>query len=159
MSKLKVYLDTSVISAYFDFRKPVRQLMTQKWFQNDLENISPYISSLVVEEIGDHPDVVIRREMMEFIDRHELSLLEVNDNILEIAAIYRKNIIPHEINDSIHLATVAFYKLDAVASWNFKHIVNLATIKAIHNLNRLKGLASVEIVTIENLGGNKYGSL
>ena len=57
------------------------------------------------------------------------------------------------------MAMASFYKLDAIASWNFKHIVNLTTIKAIHNLNRSKGLAPVEIVTIEHLGGDKYGSL
>ena len=159
MPKLKVYLDTSVISAYFDFRKPVRQLVTQKWFQNDFKNISPYISSLVVEEIGAHPEIIIRREMLELINAHNLQLLEVNEDIFEMAAGYRKDIIPKEINDSIHLAAASFYKLDAIASWNFKHIVNLTTIKAIHNLNRSKGLAPVEIVTIEHLGGDKYGSL
>lgn len=30
MKKLKIYLDTSIISAYFDYWKPVRQLITQK---------------------------------------------------------------------------------------------------------------------------------
>ena len=159
MSKLKVYLDTSVISAYFDFRKPVRQLVTQKWFQNDLRGLSPYVSSLVLEEIGAHPDAAVRREMLELIDVHDLRLLEVNEDILEMAAIYREDVIPKETNDSIHLAVASFYRLDAVVSWNFKHMVNLATIKAIHDLNRAKGLAPVEIVTIEHLGGDKYGSL
>jgi cytochrome bd-type quinol oxidase subunit 1 len=32
--KTKLYLDTSIPSAYFDTSKPVRQLMTQKWFEN-----------------------------------------------------------------------------------------------------------------------------
>ena len=85
--------------------------------------------------------------------------MEINDDILKIAAMYRKKAIPNEINDSIHLAAASYYKLDAVVSWNFKHIVNLKTIKAIHDVNSVHGLSSVEIITIENLGGDKYGSL
>ena len=31
--KIKLYLDTSVPSAYYDSSKPIRQLITQKWFE------------------------------------------------------------------------------------------------------------------------------
>ena len=159
MSKPKIYLDTSIISAYFDLRKPVRQMMTQKWFRHELKDLTPYASTLVIEEIGAHPDESIRRVMLDLIDRNEVRILEISEDVLRIAASYRKNVIPKEINDSIHLAVAAHYRLDAVVSWNFKHIVNLKTIKAIHEINRQKGLAQVEIVSIENLGGDRYGSL
>jgi hypothetical protein len=36
--KTKLYLDTSIPSAYFDYNKPVRQLITQKWFENNAKN-------------------------------------------------------------------------------------------------------------------------
>jgi len=49
MKKLRLYLDTSIVSAYFDKRKPTRQLMTQKWFQNDLKDFLAFISTLVIE--------------------------------------------------------------------------------------------------------------
>jgi len=32
--KLTLYLDTSIPSAYYDTSKPVRQLITQKWFEH-----------------------------------------------------------------------------------------------------------------------------
>ena len=159
MPKPRIYLDTSVISAYFDPRKPVRQRMTQKWFQYELKDLIPYASTLVVEEIGAHPNESIRRAMLDLIDGNGVRILEINEDVLKIAAAYRKNVIPKEINDSVHLAVAAHYRLDAVVSWNFKHIVNLKTIKAIHEINRQKGLAQVEIVSIENLGGDKYGGL
>jgi predicted nucleic acid-binding protein len=159
MARLKIYLDTSILSAYFDLRKPMRQLMTQKWFQNDFKNLSPFISTLVLEEINAHPDETVKNEMLDLVDRHAIQVLEINNAVLKIAAAYRKKVIPQEINDAIHLSVAAYYKLDAVVSWNFKHIVNLKTIKVIHDVNRVEGLAPVEIVTIENLGGDKYGSL
>ena len=159
MKKLKIYLDTSILSAYFDLRKPARQLMTQKWFQNDLKGFSPCMSTLVLEEINAHPDGRVKDEMLKLIDHYSIQIFEINDDILKISATYREKVIPHEINDSIHLAVAAHYKLDAVVSWNFKHIVNLKTIKAIHEVNSIHGLAPVEIITIENLGGDKYGIL
>ena len=82
-------------------------------------------------------------------------MLELNDEIFSIAKDYRKKVISREVNDSIHLAVAAYYNLDAVVSWN----VNLKTIKVIHAINLNKGLNSVEIVTVENLGGDKYGTL
>lgn len=33
--KFRIYLDTSIPSAYFGFSKPLRQLITQKWFENE----------------------------------------------------------------------------------------------------------------------------
>jgi len=33
--KTKLYLDTSIPSAYFDFSKPARQLITQQWFKHE----------------------------------------------------------------------------------------------------------------------------
>ncbi len=159
MKKLRLYLDTSIVSAYFDKRKPTRQLMTQKWFQNDLKDFLAFISTLVIEEINAHPDEEAKNKMLSLINSHSIQVLEINNDILKIAAAYRKNVIPDETNDSIHLAVPAYYKLDAVVSWNFKHIVNLRTIKAIHDVNRSEGLPPVEIITIENLGGDKYGGL
>jgi len=64
MEKSDIYLDTSVLSAYFDMRKPARQLMTQKWFQNDLKNFLPYMSTLVLEEINDTPEKELRDKML-----------------------------------------------------------------------------------------------
>ena len=52
VKKLKIYLDTSVISAHFDFKKPVRQLITQKWFEDEIVRYESFISDTVLQEIG-----------------------------------------------------------------------------------------------------------
>jgi hypothetical protein len=41
--KTKLYLDTSIPSAFFDTSKPMRQLITQKWFENDASGFELYI--------------------------------------------------------------------------------------------------------------------
>ena len=49
--------------------------------------------------------------------------------------------------------------MGAIVSWNFKHIVNLKTINAIHQVNLNNDYGILEILTIEQLGGHKYGNL
>ena len=40
-----------------------------------------------------------------------------------------------------------------------KHIVNLNTMKAIHQINREQQYQPIEILTLEQLGGDQYGTL
>ena len=49
--KTKLYLDTSVSSAFFDTSKPMRQLITQKWLENEAVSYELYISPLTIQEI------------------------------------------------------------------------------------------------------------
>lgn len=48
----KLYLDTSIPSAYYDTSKPLRQLITQKWFENEIHNFELYISNIVFDELS-----------------------------------------------------------------------------------------------------------
>jgi len=57
--KIKVYLDTSVISAYFDKRNPERQFLTGLFFKR-IEIFDTYVSEVVLAEIDDTRDVQLR---------------------------------------------------------------------------------------------------
>jgi predicted nucleic acid-binding protein len=159
MKKMKIYLYTSVISAYFDYRKPVRQLITQKWFQFNIDDYDPYISTLVIQEIDKNTNLELKDKMLRLIDENSFSILEINNEAIKLAEIYRKEVIKKEIYDSIHIAIAAVNGLDAIISWNFKHIVNLNTINKIHSLNLQNKYNIVEILTPENIGGDKYANL
>ena len=67
---IKLYLDTSIPSAYFDYSKPVRQLITQKWFENDASLFELYISVIT--------------------DRHIPFLNNVNDCLVKKRGLYSK---------------------------------------------------------------------
>lgn len=49
--KLKVLLDTSVISAYFDERQPERMALTRDFWKN-IKNYQVYISKITHEEVS-----------------------------------------------------------------------------------------------------------
>lgn len=59
----------------------------------------------------------------------------------------------------MHIAIATHHRLDAIVSWNFKHLVNLRTIEAIHAVNLKNKYPLLEIITIEQLGGDMYGNV
>ncbi|MBU0701293.1 PIN domain-containing protein [bacterium] len=156
---LKIYLDTSVISAYFDFQKPVRQLITQKWVQQNAKEFDLFASTLVLEEIDQNTDHELREKMLQLLNMLSISILEVNEVIFTLASVYREYILPQEINDTVHIAIASYYAIDAIVSWNFRHIVNLKTMKAIQEINIKQDYSSIQILTLENLGGDQYGTI
>lgn len=156
---MKIYLDTSIISAYFDMSKPVRQLMTVKWLQNEAAEFDLYISTLVIAELSADPDERRRENMLNLVRDLNLTVLELQPTAVELAATYRRQIIPNEVNDSLHIALATVSGIDAIVSWNFRHIVNVKTMKAVHEINLANAYQTIEIVSVENLGGEKYGSI
>ena len=91
----------------------------------------------------------------------ELSPIVISITYIEhaLAEKYRKGILRNEINDPLHIATSPLAQLDAIVSWNFRHLVNLETMRTINQINLIEGLKIIEIVSPENLGGDQYGSL
>lgn len=59
------------------------------------------------------------------------------------------------IEDCRHIAMATIYKVDVLASWNFKHIVNLDKIKGYNSINLRLGYAMIEIRSPKDL--IKYG--
>ncbi len=155
----QIYLDTSIISAYFDFHKPVRQLITQKWFESNAKDYQLFASTVVLEEIHKNTDHPLLVKMLQLVNDYAISIFEVNEEIVQLAEQYRAHVLPQEINDTLHLAIASYYGLDAVVSWNFRHLVNLKTMKAIQVINLQQHYPEIQILTLENIGGAQYGSI
>ena len=60
--KIRVYLDTSVISALFDERNPERKSLTEAFFA-EIGNFETFISEITVAEIERTPDMELRSKM------------------------------------------------------------------------------------------------
>lgn len=157
--RYKIYFDTSIISAYFDHKKPVRQLMTEKWIENESKKYEIFISTLVLDEINKNKDENLKIKMLNLLNELKVSVLEIDNETEKLAEKYRKEILTKEINDTLHIATASINKINAILSWNFRHIVNLKTIENIHKINLKNNYSIIEIISIENLGGYKYGNI
>jgi hypothetical protein len=60
------------------------------------------------------------------------------------------------IEDCRHIALATIHKVDVMASWNFKHIVNLDRIKGYNSVNLRHGYTMIEIRSPKDLV--KYGN-
>ena len=55
------------------------------------------------------------------------------------------------LEDCRHIALATIYKVDVLASWNFKHIVNLDRIKGYNSVNYKLGYQMIEIRSPKDL--------
>lgn len=81
--RMKIYLDTSVISALFDERNPERRSLTKAFFA-EVGNFETFISEITVAEIEHTPDMEFRSKMMDAVSR--FSVLSLNDDVEWIAS-------------------------------------------------------------------------
>ena len=64
---LTFYLDTSTPSAYYDTSKPVRPLMTQKWFEHKAMLYTLYTSVTASDEIDEFGNLTKRQQIQELL--------------------------------------------------------------------------------------------
>lgn len=146
MKRPVVYLDTSVLSAYFDERAPERQTLTQTFWKDRLPVFEGVISDLVLEEVRDTPDLD-RRANLERLTG-PLTVLPRAADSADLATEYvqRGVFSPADFNDALHLAVAATNDIRLLLSWNFRHLVRLSTRTQVNLVNSLLGFGPIEIL-------------
>jgi len=151
MKREKIYLDTSVPSAYFDKRTRERQKATVKFWNEVLPNYQTYISDITVEELENTKDEILRQNLRKLIA--DFKVLKSNDRIKELASGYIKNkVFPERyFEDALHVAISTFYEIHYLVSWNFEHLVKVKTRNLVKSVNILEGFSEIEIVSPQEL--------
>ena len=146
MIKSKVYLDTTVPSAYHDDRTPDRQRLTKQFWTERLPDFECVISTIVLIEINDTPDPERRDNIEGLIDDFEV--LEFGEEAYELAQEYvERGIFPEKYtSDANHVAIAVVNGIGYFASWNFKHLVRVNTRREVNLVNALLGYQQIEII-------------
>jgi len=144
--KIKLYLDTSVISALFDDRNPHRQFLTQLFFKN-IETFDAYVSEVVLAEIDGTRDVRLRTKLRGM--AIPFKLLPIDEESRTLADEYVKHgAIPSDYpEDALHISIATVNRIDYLISWNFEHIVKVKTRRIVNMVNSSLGYPDLEIVT------------
>jgi predicted nucleic acid-binding protein len=144
---VKVYLDTSVPSAYFDDRAPERRSLTLSFWPT-LAAHDVYISDLVLTELGAVSDDG-RREALLAMVRGFAELDSGADRVEALADAYvTMDVIPPAARpDALHVAVAVVHGMEVVLSWNLRHLVRLRTRRGVNAINTLRGLGPIEILT------------
>ena len=140
--KIKVYLDTSVIS-YLDQQDAPEQMKETRevWERIKAGQYEVFISDVVLRELGDCKEEAKRNLLIGHLAEIKYSLIAVDDDIVKLAekivingVLKQKN-----IDDCQHIAAAILSNCDIIVSWNFKHIVNVKTIRGIKVITTVEG--------------------
>lgn len=148
MKKLKVYLDTSVISYLQQEDTPIQMNDTlDLWRRFENSDFLIYVSQITLNEIQQCPEPK-RSVLYDYLSRIEYTILPIDQEILELAQkIIDMGILnPKSFDDCQHIAAAVVHNCDCVLSWNFKHIVNIKTIRGVRAITNLEGYKDIDIV-------------
>lgn len=143
-----MYLETSVISAYFNFWKsnPEQKEQTILLWRLILPKYKVYISQVNVIEIDAVKNQEWRASIEDLVENIER--LPITKKVENLAKEYISNaVIPSsKINDALHLAITVSHKIDYLLTWNFKHLSRPYQKRKIFEFNQSRGLYTPIII-------------
>lgn len=148
MRKLKVYLDTSVISHLQ--QEDVLEKMCETlelWEQfRERKDVSVIISDLVIREVSQCKEPK-RSFLLEKLAQLDYIMAQTTDEERSLSHIYLQNGVLKEksLDDLTHIAIATLNECRYIVSWNFKHFVNPKTIKAVNSINISLNLPQIDI--------------
>lgn len=142
---MKIYVDTSVIGGCFDeeFSEWSNQLFDE--FKKGTELLM--LSDLTLQEL-EYARREVRNKVKEVPEQHRIHV-SVIDETIQLAETYITEgaLTNKSFNDALHIALATIYNADVLASWNFKHIVNLDRIRLYNSINMRHNYRVIEIRT------------
>ena len=143
-NKLQIYLDTSVVCHLFHDDAPQRRDETRLFFDNGIARrlYAAYISDAVLDEIRKTPDPVRRAELMDVLRDYGLTRLPpTTPEIARLAKLYQdRKIVPARNRmDAMHLAFFTVFRMDALVTWNFRHLARSQTEALVNGTNLMEG--------------------
>ena len=145
----RIYVDTSVIGGFFDeeFKDATQRLFKRL----ERDEVKFVISDLLELELIQAPKQVSDLLLNYPADRYER--IELTQETMDLADKYitEKVVGKSSLEDCRHIALATINRVDVLASWNFKHIVNLDRIKGYNSVNLRLGYPTIEIRTPQEL--------
>jgi hypothetical protein len=144
--KLRVYVDTTVISAVEDARAVDRQRQTIEFFDR-VSEFELATAELTRMEILQTPDPARRNKLIARLN--VVSVFAIDGAMRQLADDYvDAAIIPAAYrDDAVHIAAAVLARQEVLVSWNFRHMVNRRRRAQVNLLNASRGLQSIEILT------------
>jgi len=140
-------LDTSVISYLMQDDVPEKMKDTLKlWtmFKKGIYRVC--LSTLTLQEINNCAEPK-RSKLFEYLKQIEYEIYDITQEVLEVARqIINIGILtPKSFDDCQHIGVAIINDCDCIISWNFKHIVNVKTIRGIRVITNLQGYKPIEL--------------
>jgi len=147
MKRLKIYLDTSVISHLDQTNHPEWTADTFRLLDKiEKGTYHAITSNIALIELEKCPEEKYNK-LMGFVKRMKPEILQLDDVVARVADKFiEMGILKDDsLEDCQHLAFAVLNECDYIVSWNFKHIVNVNTQKGVRVISALEDKAEVKI--------------
>jgi predicted nucleic acid-binding protein len=149
MRKLKLYLDTSVISHLDASDTPEKMAETLAFWKILRTGIYDVVISKVVEDeierCKEPKQTFMKNKIIELEPLVMLSNQEAKDLAKEY--INSKVLSQKSIDDCMHIALSVINHCDYLVSWNFRHLVNVRTLEGVKVVNAVNHYQGISIVS------------
>lgn len=159
MRNLKLYLETSVWNFVFADDTPEKRDITIEFFEKVKQGeYDVFISQTVLSEI-DRAGEAKKGQLMQLIKECNPQMLDITQEAVDLSKEYiSQRIIPEaKVEDALHVAVASVYEMDAVITWNNRHLANLRKMEKINGINLREGYSKhielvnpMEVITDEN---------
>ncbi|HKP76581.1 MAG TPA: hypothetical protein VJT67_13720 [Longimicrobiaceae bacterium] len=146
MERPRVYIETTIPSAYFDVRRDpamaARRDATRRWWARAGETYELVASPVTVEELRAGPPDASALWLALIADSR---ILDFQPRVAEIVSAY----VEHKLMpsaDAEHLAFASLYACEYLLTWNFRHLANPNKSVHLQWMNRQLGLVVPRIV-------------
>lgn len=147
--KLKVYLDTSVISHLWHDDAPEKMAATRRlWKRFEAGEFGVCLSEATLEELRRCPEP-LRAALYDYMGRINYAVLPLGRPAEALALkIVAEGILARKsFFDCLHIAAATVHACDCLASWDLKHMVRKKTMEGVGRLAAQEGYGAVDIVT------------
>jgi len=152
-----VYVESSVISYLVarpsrDVVAAGRQAVTVDWWENESARFELRVSVLVEDEVSRGDPSAAERRLGVIA---EIPILAATEHARDLAArLIDENVVPAgSEDDALHIAIASTQGTDYLLTWNFKHINNAETKKAVARVVESFGYVCPILCSPEELGG------
>lgn len=149
MKKLKVYLDTTIVSHLYQSDAPEKMQDTLKlWNMFKDGKYKAVLSNVTLDEMNECKQEKLDI-LIEYLSQVDYDTIIVDDEVMS----YAEKIVDFGIltkksfDDCMHIASAVVTNCDVVASWNFRHIVNLKTMNGVKMISTAEGYKDIIIST------------
>lgn len=147
MKRLQVYLDTSIINFLFATDAPEKMEITINFFKETVatQRIDTWFSEALLQEVNQTKNDLKRRRLLGVLSDFPLNYLDLApdeyDDAKKLSQVYldAKAIRKSKPFDALHIALATIYRMDVLASWNFKDLANIQSERKIQLINNAQG--------------------
>lgn len=125
--KERMYLDTSVVSAWYDDRVPEWRDVTRRFWEKTIPEYRVFVSDVAKREIQRTKDPQRRQDLLDLIAAFEVINLAQDSEALAQTFINDGLLSAKKRDDVHHLAIAVVHGMDILVSWNYDDMVNRRT--------------------------------